>query len=905
VGAQTCTTTVPAGNVVAQTWTAAGSPYCVTGDIAVSLLTIEPGVEVLVDGAFQIDVLSSVTAVGEAASPITFKAKDPATPWRGLRFQNTPPGSSLVHCVIQDSSTSGITLINSAPTITDSTIQNNTTTGNGAGINASITSGDLVVERCLISANSARGNGGGIHAAMESGTFVLKDSDVVDNHAGPTNTLGQATGGGVRVVGNSQITSSRVLRNETLSRQNATTSISSGAGVSLASGNALLQRTVITHNDAMARFFPSGVFGGTLAVGGGLYLESGVLTGSNNTIGCNVTSASGGTGANTIDGSGVYMSAGTATLVNYTIARNNPSVAGGAGLRVGASANASVVNSIVYFNENDGTQIGGTAAVSYSNVQQGAQGIGNIDFNPAFAGTECADGDLEILLGSQGSIDKGNPDPSFNDQCFPPSLGSTRNDMGATGGPGACSNPTTTSTTTTTSTSTTTTTAAISTTTTASTSSSSSSTSSSSLAATTSTTSSTAPAPTTSTTAPVCQTSFADDFESASLAQWTVVGRQQGTGSASVVSRGGSQVAEVAHQAFTEIGLQRILDYHPDLVLDFDMEVTVSSQPPPASNYYASAGMTLSFLDASDAVLGYVAYLRATTDFVFGLLGPDPTKEAIQVPAGPQHHRIVVQEALSLITIDPAEIAKIAITAQSYGSTNPYPSVSGTVWFDNVAVGCASVTSTTTTTVPATSTTAPPVCGNGVVEADEQCDPAASSSPCVGRAPCKEDCQCPGNSCRDLPESAVCNDLNDCTDEDVCHARICGGVEKCRIDLPEEGPVADKKPTIPVTVEAAPEARCKVKLFQRVDASRLAHGAVESTADPLPGVGNGKPLAKVASGKIGKAGQTSIVLNIRLNKVAKKLLKQQASVDAVAEVTIKEKGGKKRLLRQLITLVRP
>ena len=130
-------------------------------------------------------------------------------------------------------------------------------------------------------------------------------------------------------------------------------------------------------------------------------------------------------------------------------------------------------------------------------------------------------------------------------------------------------------------------------------------------------------------------------------------------------------------------------------------------------------------------------------------------------------------------------------------------------------------------------------------------------------------------------------------------------MEKCRIELPGQAPVAEKKPTIPVTVEAEPQARCKVKLFQRVDTSQLVHGAIEAGADPLPGVGNGKPLAKVASGKIGKTGQTSIDLKIRLNKIAKKLLKQQASVDAVAEVTIKEKGGKKRLLRQLITLVRP
>ena len=46
----TCGTTVLPGTIVNTTWTTAGSPYCVVGDIQVSLLTIQPGVCVLVDG---------------------------------------------------------------------------------------------------------------------------------------------------------------------------------------------------------------------------------------------------------------------------------------------------------------------------------------------------------------------------------------------------------------------------------------------------------------------------------------------------------------------------------------------------------------------------------------------------------------------------------------------------------------------------------------------------------------------------------------------------------------------------------------------------------------------------------------------------------------------------------------
>jgi len=35
-------------------------------------------------------------------------------------------------------------------------------------------------------------------------------------------------------------------------------------------------------------------------------------------------------------------------------------------------------------------------------------------------------------------INRGDPDPKYNDVCFLPSLGNVRNDMGAHGGPGAC-----------------------------------------------------------------------------------------------------------------------------------------------------------------------------------------------------------------------------------------------------------------------------------------------------------------------------------------------------------------------------------------------------------------------------------------------------------------------------------
>ncbi len=85
-----CTTTVPGGSLGGAAWTLAGSPYCVEGDISVSLLTIDPGVEVYVDGEFQINVVSRITAIGTEEMPILFSAKSPEAPgnqrWQGIKF---------------------------------------------------------------------------------------------------------------------------------------------------------------------------------------------------------------------------------------------------------------------------------------------------------------------------------------------------------------------------------------------------------------------------------------------------------------------------------------------------------------------------------------------------------------------------------------------------------------------------------------------------------------------------------------------------------------------------------------------------------------------------------------------------------------------------------------------------
>ena len=62
---------------------------------------------------------------------------------------------------------------------------------------------------------------------------------------------------------------------------------------------------------------------------------------------------------------------------------------------------------------------------------------GDVLADPLFVSTEPGHEDFYLRFDSP-CIDVGDPQAHFNDQCFPPSMGTERNDMGAYGGPEAC-----------------------------------------------------------------------------------------------------------------------------------------------------------------------------------------------------------------------------------------------------------------------------------------------------------------------------------------------------------------------------------------------------------------------------------------------------------------------------------
>lgn len=425
--------------VVSGTWTAAGSPYVVTADILVAGLTVEPGVQVEFAGNFVFEVGGVITAVGTEAAPIVFKRADAnTTGWQGFFFNFSTVGSLLKFCRIEGAINSGIRVIGKfSTTMEHCTLLNNSGTM-GGGLHVSITpagAGELLLKDCLFSNNSSSSHGGAMYVNTPNGSRVsIIDSAFESNTANPLVATGNFVGGAIYItdgdvsIDNSLFDSNRVnsrcehyISNcSVLSRGGATYTDSTGT-LNISNSSFVYNQSYSQNNGGCYADSSS-----TKSHGAGLYVQSGAAVLINNLFSLNST-----TGTNcwySDAGASIYVNGGSVTVINNAIAHNDTAT----GVHC-AGGTLDIMNSIIFFNNGGGDQIGGTCTVTYSDVQNGYTGEGNINVNPIFD----SDMTLKIVNDSQ-CIDAGNPAEEYNDQCFPPSLGTERNDMGAHGGLYAC-----------------------------------------------------------------------------------------------------------------------------------------------------------------------------------------------------------------------------------------------------------------------------------------------------------------------------------------------------------------------------------------------------------------------------------------------------------------------------------
>jgi len=246
--------------------------------------------------------------------------------------------------------------------------------------------------------------------------ITIKNCMIRNNH-GDYSAYDNWSGGGIYCNNSSPIIINNLIINNITSK--------SGGGISLYSRNG---EPIISNNTIYSNMARSN--------GGGIYLYSDSTTANNNLIFDNFAYSSGG---------GVYLQ-GQSRLINNTIIKNKAKNSNGGGLYSQSYYPPPITNSIIYLNDPDQINTSYLSSVSYSDIQGGYRGEGNIDADPLFVDIENNNFHLQL---TSPCIDAGNPDSTYNDPEDPnnpdyamyPSMGTIRNDMGAYGGPGAAGFP--------------------------------------------------------------------------------------------------------------------------------------------------------------------------------------------------------------------------------------------------------------------------------------------------------------------------------------------------------------------------------------------------------------------------------------------------------------------------------
>ena len=411
---------IPNGTI----WSIVDSPINVVGDLNIVELTIEPGVEIRVTGDYEIKVSGVISSLGNEESPVLFKPSDDnTTGWRGLYFEDTIPGSVFRWTQIKGANSSGVHIVRSNPSFDHVTFQGNRATYGGA-IRAEISGDNLRITNSLFVDNFASTAGGAIYTVGPTGPdgAVLEVTESVfrQNNVGTTNdTMSNTSGGAIHIEGNSVITGSTFTENE--ARAYTIYALGGrytrGGAVYIAQGRSEIKATTFMGN-ACRMGAHSQTPDASRAYGGAVYLASGELLLSNDLLVNNKLVASRNPDYR---GGGVFIADGDCNIINSTLMLNDiHAVYRNGGL-------VEILNSILFFNNNSGEQVSGSVLATYSAIQNGFSGEGNISFNPIFNG-------LFAILPTSPAIDAGNPGTEFDD-LFPPGQGSARNDLGYTGGP--------------------------------------------------------------------------------------------------------------------------------------------------------------------------------------------------------------------------------------------------------------------------------------------------------------------------------------------------------------------------------------------------------------------------------------------------------------------------------------
>ncbi len=297
---------------------------------------------------------------------------------RGAGMYNDASSPTLTGCTLHgNEARQGAGMYNvdsSNPTLINCTIS-----GNRAHITGGIYNGNghATLVDCVLTGNSAEFNGGMIN---DAGTATLTNCIFSENLAG--------VGGGLTNVGTA------TLVNCTFSENRASLY---GGGMIDGNANATLTNCTFTGNMAATD-------------GGGFVNQTGSPTLTNCTFSGNSANS----------GGGFFNDAGNPTLTNCTFTANSATNDGGGLLNYVRGDGSTLANCIFWGNTApDGSQIGGSATATYSCVQGGWPGVGNIDADPMFADADGAD-DVPGTADDDVRLEDGSPCVNAgNDEALP------------------------------------------------------------------------------------------------------------------------------------------------------------------------------------------------------------------------------------------------------------------------------------------------------------------------------------------------------------------------------------------------------------------------------------------------------------------------------------------------------
>jgi hypothetical protein len=276
------------------------------------------------------------------------------------------------------------TSFNGTVNISGSTISNNIGSGNsGAGIYSAV--GLTFINTNII-------NNYDTNSYLAGGGLYLTGTDKVTTFTGGSisGNTAENGGGGIYVAGGADLT---INGGAVVSGNVADAGKGGGINVNGESSTLTCSKAFFKGNDAQQ-------------YGGGISLDSSASVSLTNCI----VSGNTADGETFSDGGGIYNNGATLTLMNTTVSGNYALRYGG-----GLQGGGTITNSIFWANTADttGPQINGTPTITYSDIEGGFTGTGNINLDPVFvisaqasSGSATIAGDFHIQFGSN-VIDQG------------------------------------------------------------------------------------------------------------------------------------------------------------------------------------------------------------------------------------------------------------------------------------------------------------------------------------------------------------------------------------------------------------------------------------------------------------------------------------------------------------------